>query len=80
MERRARGQPQVCKRVMVGECVTARVGRVVEQQEEAVGATDFAAVMVSEEIACTAVMRGPDLRRARVADAAQRCACCPPRQ
>ena len=63
------GEREIGKCVVVGERVAGGVGRVVEQQEEAVGAVDLAAVVACEEIAGPAVVLGPDLRRAGVAEA-----------
>ena len=63
------GEREVGESAVVGERVAGRVDRIVEQQEEAVGATDLAAVMAREKVARPAVVRGPDLGGACVAEA-----------
>ena len=62
------GQRKFGKRLVVGQGVTGRISRVIEQQEETVGAPDLADVVDCEERAGPAVVRSPDLRRAGVAE------------
>ena len=69
MEADPGAESEVGKRVVVGERVAGRVSRLVEQQEEAVGTSDLAAVVASDEVARAAVVRGPDFRGAGVAEA-----------
>jgi len=69
MEADPRGKSEVRKCVVVGERVAGRVSRIVEQQEEAVGTSNLAAVVASDEVAGTAVVRSPDFRGAGVTKA-----------
>ena len=62
-------EPEIGERRVVAERVAGGVCRFVEQQEEAVGPVDLAAPMANEEGAAAAVVRGPDLGGARVAEA-----------
>ena len=63
LERKAGQFPVVVERV------AGRVDRILEPGEDAVGATDLAAVMTCDKVTCLPVVRGPDLRRAGVAQA-----------
>jgi hypothetical protein len=63
------GESKAGKCLMVGERVAGRVSRIVEQKEEAVGTSNLAAAVESEEVARPAVVLGPDLRRAGIAQA-----------
>ena len=80
MQARPGGEREFGERLVVGERVAGRIGRIVEQQEEAVGTSDLAAVVTREKSARATVVRGPHLRSARVAEALDRDACCPPRR
>ena len=69
MEANPGGQRKIGKCMVVAERIAGSVSRVVEQQEQAIGASDLTAAVVSEEVARPAVVLGPDLRRAGVAEA-----------
>ncbi len=65
----ADAESKVSKRAVIGERVACRISRLVEQQEEAVGASDLAAVVPSDEVAGAAVVCRPAFRRAGVTQA-----------
>ena len=62
-------ESELGERRVVAERVAGGIGGLVEQQEEAVGPVDLAAAMADEERAAAAVVLGPDLGGARVAEA-----------
>ena len=69
MQARPGGEPEFPKRLVVGDGVARRLGRIVEQQEEAVRTSDLAAVVTREKSARAIVVRGPQLCGATVAEA-----------
>ncbi|HZJ71944.1 MAG TPA: hypothetical protein VFF36_13515, partial [Planctomycetota bacterium] len=62
-------EPEIGERRVVAERVARGIGRLVEQQEEAVGPVDLAAPMAGEQGAAAAIVSGPDLGGTRVAEA-----------
>jgi hypothetical protein len=68
MKAYAGGERKFGKRMMVIEGVAGCVRGVVEEHEEAIGASDLAAMVPSNQVAAAAVVRSPDLRGPRVSE------------
>jgi hypothetical protein len=68
VEADSRGDVEVRERRVIRERVAGGVGHIVEQQEQAVGAPDLAAVMAGEQVARPAIVCGPDFGGAHVAE------------
>ena len=67
---------ELVQRLLVRQRIADRVGSRVEQQQHAVGLVDLAPAPDRQQIACGAVMRGPQRGHLGIADVAATASCC----